>query len=571
MLAGPGMRATVGWLHLADLHHGWPGHAGLWPTAQDVLLRDLEHLHKRCGPWDLVLISGDLTHDGSAVQFAGLDGVLDRIWNHLQGLGSSPCLLAVPGNHDLVRPKKASPEALLLSRWDDPEVAEEFWTRSDSPYRKLVNEVFAPYTDWISGHHRCTLPYNRGIVPGDFSCILDKDGLRLGVIGLNSAFLDLCEGETRGPPTLDVRQLHAVCDSDGPAWINRCDFALLMTHHPPDRLAPAALRHFHAQIAPRDRFTAHLFGHMHEHSTDKPTQVRAIPGRSLFGRRSIRGRTEERIYGYSAGRISVDDRGAATLRLWPRVVRTHMRGYMHIVQDPDAEPEDDHGTPAEPLVPLRASLGGPSPRPPVGSVRRHLFAPLTPAARTLTVICAPPDFGKTELLDELAARHGERTLRVDANPLRTYAELERRLQKQCKQLKIQWDRLDDDWLVLIDDLHALPQIEFVKRAKNPLIERARVVVATHNPEFWQQGVPGSAANIKYVGRDPTVPLRAPSASKLQAFVGNLPLRTSDRLRTALSTGALRPGLEELCIADRAGNLLLDDAWLAALRHALELP
>jgi 3',5'-cyclic AMP phosphodiesterase CpdA len=56
---------SFGWLHFTDLHQGLDAQGWLWPGVRDVLFTDLEQLHERCGPWDLVLFSGDLTQRGS--------------------------------------------------------------------------------------------------------------------------------------------------------------------------------------------------------------------------------------------------------------------------------------------------------------------------------------------------------------------------------------------------------------------------------------------------------------------------------------------------------------------------
>ena len=64
-----------------------------------------------------------------------------------------------------------------------------------------------------------------------------------------------------------MRQLHGVCDGDGPAWVKRCDFTLLMTHHPPDWLSSEAREHFFGEIVPPGRWARHLFGPMQEGMT----------------------------------------------------------------------------------------------------------------------------------------------------------------------------------------------------------------------------------------------------------------------------------------------------------------
>ncbi|MBA3546490.1 MAG: AAA-like domain-containing protein [Nannocystis sp.] len=360
---------SFGWLHFTDLHQGLDAQGWLWPGVREILFADLAKLHERCGPWDFVLFSGDLTQRAAPEEFERLTQTLTALWDHLKTLGSTPSLLAVPGNHDLVRPDPRRPETLVLARWATyPEVQVEFWRDPSSPYRKLVEQSFANYSAWLKSQPFCALELSPGLLPGDFSTVIHSDGLRLGVVGLNSAFLQLTGGDYEAKLAVDVRQLHAACGGDGPAWVKNCDFSLLMTHHPPDWLSPEAREHFFGEVVPPGRFAAQVFGHMHEHmattlSVGGAAPRRQIQGSSLFGLESFGDGKVDRRHGYAAGRITVDDRGEASLRLWPRVAKKHVAGHWRIVQDLDAfELSDDQGTRPEPL-PFTRKPPPPPPKP----------------------------------------------------------------------------------------------------------------------------------------------------------------------------------------------------------------
>jgi hypothetical protein len=347
---------SFSWLHFTDLHQGLESQGWLWPGVRDVLFADLEQLHRRCGPWDLVLFSGDLTQRGTVEEFNKFNATLTQLYSHLRALGSAPSFLAVPGNHDLIRPDARRPEALVLGRWSTyPEVQGEFWRDATSPYRKLVEQAFAPYTAWHDGHPYCAVPRKPGMLPGDFSAVLAKDGLRLGIVGLNSAFLQISGANFEGKLAVDVRQFHAACDGDGPAWVKANDFSLLMTHHPPEWLAPEAREHLFGEVTTPGRFNAHIFGHMHEHmattlSVGGAAPRRHIQGNSLFGLETFGDGKLDRRHGYAAGKITVDDKGEASLKIWPRVAKKHAAGHWRIVQDLDAfELGDDQATRPEPL------------------------------------------------------------------------------------------------------------------------------------------------------------------------------------------------------------------------------
>ncbi|MBK8264910.1 MAG: AAA-like domain-containing protein [Nannocystis sp.] len=364
---------SISWLHFTDLHQGQDGQSWLWPGVKDILFEDLERLHDRCGPWDLVLFTGDITQRGKAEEYERFNHTLAPLWRHLEALGSSPQLLVVPGNHDLARPEPTLPEALILERWAEfPSVQEDFWRDPGSPYRRLVDRAFANYTHWLA-HAPFPRPdkLRQGVLPGDFAATITKDGINLGVLGLNSAFLQLGGADYEGRLALDVRQFHGASGGDGPAWIKEHELALLLTHHPSSWLSGQARDHFHGEIHTPGRFAAHVCGHLHDHSETViaiggARSRRQLQGRSLFGLEGFGHAAQlERSHGYSAGRIALDDDDNATLRIWPRVARRHAAGHWRIIQDLDAfELADDQGTAPEPLALLRRPAPRRPPPPP---------------------------------------------------------------------------------------------------------------------------------------------------------------------------------------------------------------
>ncbi len=373
----PAMR-TFSWLHFTDLHQGQGGQSWLWPGVKDILFEDLARLHDRCGPWDLVLFTGDLTQRGKAEEFDAFSATLEPLWKRLQELGSSPLLVTVPGNHDLVRPEATLPEVLILQRWAEfPTVQDDFWRDPGSPYRRLVDRVFANYTQWLA---RCPFPrppkLSPGILPGDFAATITKEGVSLGLLGLNTAFLQIGGGDYEGKLAVDVRQFHGACAGDGPAWVKEHELALLLTHHPSSWLSGQARDHFHGEIHTPGRFAAHVCGHLHDHS-ETVLAIGGAPGRrqlqgkSLFGLELFgQGATLERSHGYAAARVTFDDADAATFRIWPRVARRHAAGHWRLIQDLDAfELQDDQGTAPEPLILQRKPAPAPAPPRPRDRVR----------------------------------------------------------------------------------------------------------------------------------------------------------------------------------------------------------
>lgn len=366
---------SIRWLHLSDVHVGMKGMGPLWPSVQSELLRDLEVVHRLAGPFDLVLFSGDLTQTGQRGEFERLTDVLEDLWDHLRDLGSRPVLLAVPGNHDLQRPDERKPDVRALLHWPhDPLLSKMFWEEKDGkPYRDVVEGAFAEYVRWIRAwnaeHPAPTFleRYEPGLLPGEFAASLRKEGVSLGVVGLNSAFLQLSAAVKRGGLALNPAQLQRACNGDPQRFAGTHDVNLLMTHHPPDWLAHDALAFYQGSIFLPGWFDAHLCGHMHEAQARAETlnamsPQRLLQGPSLFGLEHWGDDYGERLHGYSAGRLEVTEERHATLRVWPRMARRHKgTDKWRIVPDHDFMLDEQNGLDL-PLAPRKESPA-PLPKP----------------------------------------------------------------------------------------------------------------------------------------------------------------------------------------------------------------
>ncbi len=190
------------WLHLTDFHYGLKGQDCLWPTLREPFLDSLASLHERCGPWDAVLFTGDLVQSGESAQFEEMQKqVLDPLWKRLDELGSEDAvLLAVPGNHDLYRPNPDEDAAAdrLLDKDGFERVQEKFWDRPTSPYRRVITNAFAAYGEWWKKAPHRAADVKTGTLPGDFSATLESGGRRIGIMGLNTTFLQLGGGDYKG-------------------------------------------------------------------------------------------------------------------------------------------------------------------------------------------------------------------------------------------------------------------------------------------------------------------------------------------------------------------------------------
>lgn len=329
-------RGSIGWLHLTDLHVGMQSSRWLWPNVLSTVFDDLARLHDLCGPWDLVLFTGDLTQRGSPAEFDELDRTFDRLWRHLERLGSRPRLVAVPGNHDLQRPRfRYDPIPLALSQWHQHrELRDHIMSTEDNAYLAELRRYFAPYSEWTTRSPWFVREgVNGGVMPGDLAASLSLNGIELGIVGLNSTFLQLTGDDYNERLDVHPRQL-VVCGDYAPEWLHRHHINLLMTHHPPEWLEPRARQEFRHEIDAPGRFAVHFYGHMHEGTTTAtrhgggPTR-HAIQGASLFGLEEYDGPNGRRVmrnHGYTAGRFEpVSATGpleAIRVRLYPRKMLT---------------------------------------------------------------------------------------------------------------------------------------------------------------------------------------------------------------------------------------------------------
>jgi len=379
---------SFSWLHLTDFHYGLKAQGHLWPTLRAPFLDSLTALHAQCGPWDVVFFTGDLVQAGKSEEFAKLQTeVLDPLWQKLNELGSGDAvLLAVPGNHDLFRPNPSedNPAAeRLLDKGGFARVEERFWEQPAGSYRGVVNDAFAAYSAWWKAAPHRPDAMCAGILPGDFSTTRVCGTRRIGIVGLNTAFLQLAGGDYKERLVWDARQLHAVCEGGVDVWTQQHDVCLLLTHQGPDWLTPAARQHGESEVAPAGRFALQLFGHQHEHDISylrrggSTQAVRLCQGSSVFGMEKFgEPPTTQRTHGYAAGRIEFVGE-QATLRIWPRVA-TNKTGPWRFVPDHEhAELIDGDGTAPEPVATHKRARGTAAARPnaeaagSAGSLQQH--------------------------------------------------------------------------------------------------------------------------------------------------------------------------------------------------------
>nr|VFK29512.1 MAG: Calcineurin-like phosphoesterase [Candidatus Kentron sp. MB] len=130
---------TFSWLHLTDLHYGASKNQWMWTEETKTgFYQDIQRLHKVCGPWDLILFTGDLADANAVREDPGKTDIWQKLEKEIREIrqkvaelsgGEEPLLLAVPGNHDLERPEEDNPAAKYLAhRFWNGDVQKDFWS-----------------------------------------------------------------------------------------------------------------------------------------------------------------------------------------------------------------------------------------------------------------------------------------------------------------------------------------------------------------------------------------------------------------------------------------------------------
>ena len=337
----------LNWLHITDLHLGLDGSGWLWPRFKNIFQRDVRERIEGIGGVDVVFFTGDLTQAGTKQEFDKLSRELEELWQLFRELGSEPTLCVVPGNHDLRRPNELDPVTRTLTRlWhDDGALRAEFWANASCDYRVQVAARFRPYQDWLNAPPVPLGARRTGLLPGDFSSTVTKGDVRVAVIGLNSAFLQLSGGDFRQKLDLHVSQVNAVCNDDPHPFLSAHTACVLLTHHPPSWLSAASLAHYRNEINPPGRFVAHFSGHLHEGQASEVTEGGGVArrfrqGPSLFGLERWDGGDAERIHGYTAGQYVFDSEGTVE-KFWPRLAIKGTHGALRLRPDHTFDLTDD--------------------------------------------------------------------------------------------------------------------------------------------------------------------------------------------------------------------------------------
>jgi predicted MPP superfamily phosphohydrolase len=326
------MSATINWLHLTDWHVGQQGQHHLWPNLRAEFERDLSTLIENHGTIDLVFFTGDLVQSGSRAEYQQLESHLAKLWAFFNSKGCNPQMVSIPGNHDLRRPEPSKSWVLALRNWEgDSEVRAAFWNHQKSDFRKGIEKAFEEYVRWRSTSKIPHLPSAQGLLPGDVAATFLRGEYQIGIVGLNTTFLQLEKGDFESKLAVSSRQFGTMCGADYVEWLAKHHFSVLMTHQPKSWFTTDSTQEFDREIAPPGRFALHLCGHLHQAKTVLISEAGSLAkqthqGASMFGLEFVGdAKKEVRTHGFLFGQWIIENQSVKT-RLWPRIAHYKQGG-----------------------------------------------------------------------------------------------------------------------------------------------------------------------------------------------------------------------------------------------------
>nr|VFK41118.1 MAG: Calcineurin-like phosphoesterase [Candidatus Kentron sp. SD]VFK46904.1 MAG: Calcineurin-like phosphoesterase [Candidatus Kentron sp. SD] len=217
--ARSGGGSALRWLHLSDFHTGKDDYGQL--RLFDSILKHMDRRMEGEGPPDFVFITGDIAQSAGSGQYKQF---AEEFLTELEDKVDEGRILLVPGNHDVDRNQQK-----FITREAIRQRSPEFFdpTPSGLAEREHILSRFSAYRehaqlldkyDWLASPEGCLLR------------TLDVNGLSVGILGLNTAWLSegkADQGElTPGKPLLEA----------GLAAIAEAKVKIVLGHHPLDWL-----------------------------------------------------------------------------------------------------------------------------------------------------------------------------------------------------------------------------------------------------------------------------------------------------------------------------------------------
>lgn len=338
----------IKFLHLSDLHFGDRNQREVFSQTKSILFEDIEFIIKKLESLEIVFFTGDLVQKGSKIEFEQLEKFLIELWELFKKHGQDPYLICVPGNHDLERSNDLNDPILkILNRWIEDNIKQDHFWNSPNQYIEFVNNRFSNYLDWYQ-NTSIRKPENitQGYINGDFYCTINHNDLKIGIVGLNSAFLHLTDGSAEKKLGIYNKQIYNLFEDNYIEWLKSNNLSFLLTHHSSDWFEQESLREFHHDIYTDSSYVEHLCGHMHGPSCTN-FSINGYPSKrisiapSLFGLESYNDNPDlKRIHGYTAGIYNINSE-EITKTIWPRISKIAIIGGLKIIQNDEFHLDKD--------------------------------------------------------------------------------------------------------------------------------------------------------------------------------------------------------------------------------------
>lgn len=331
--------AEIGYLHLSDLHIGDKHQKGLISQTKKILFDDINYIIAKMKKLDVVFFTGDFVQTGSSDEFEQLEEFLIDLWRLFKQNNQDPYLVCVPGNHDLERVvDNFNPTQKVLSNWlNEKDIYEDHFWNNSNIYIDFIKDRFKNYSYWYRNTSiKKAEDIYWGYIPGDFYSTINIDGSRLGIVGLNSSFLQLYPGNAKNKIGIYNKQINFLFNDSYTEWLKKQNISVLLTHHSSDWFEKRSLDDFNQEIYNNDSYIEHLCGHMHEPSYSL-TSINGFQSKrcwispSLFGLEYYEDKVN-RIHGYSAGIFSIES-DLITRTTWPRISIRTKNGVLKIIQN----------------------------------------------------------------------------------------------------------------------------------------------------------------------------------------------------------------------------------------------
>ncbi len=224
-------------------------------NLSSLLLRDetapfLSHLRTLCNAYEyphLVLLSGGLTHRGTADEFKRVTGLLAQLRRGLHapnGDSEGPLIVPVPGIGDVKRPRGIETfEYYAVDRFRRGEhdfgLQEVLWDARDA---SLIDPLFAPYREWFESQLATTyrarnIQVQPSHFPGDYWIRwTTPNDVLVSVFALNTVWTCFRENDERAMPRVALQQIHEPLRNRVEAStpdLAHTSHAIILQHHAP--------------------------------------------------------------------------------------------------------------------------------------------------------------------------------------------------------------------------------------------------------------------------------------------------------------------------------------------------